>query len=325
MKIGFGDEAMDTAVWELKKSLEIVVGEQLPDAVLLSGGIDTSVLTALVVRWTKPLAITVGFQDAPDITYARRVAQLFQLEHVVVPLDWQRLYDALCETVFLLRTFDPMEVRNSAVVLIGLKVAKERGAHTVMTGDGGDELFAGYPFVFKQPLEDVKRCTQWLIEVMQFSSSVFAKRIGLSLIAPFTHDALKQFALTLPPQFLVGERDGRRVGKWLLRIAFADVLPPEIIWRKKYPIEVGSGSARLPDYFDGQVSDEEFERMQRDAAQEGVSLRSKEHGVYYRLYRQHFPSPYKEARTAIRCRGCGADRHGSYCRICGDYDAPSES
>ncbi|HID08236.1 MAG TPA: asparagine synthase, partial [Armatimonadetes bacterium] len=250
---------ISTTCDELRRLLVTVLRNQLPDSILLSGGLDTSILSAVVARWTKPLAITVGFEGAPDMMYARRVAELFQFEHIEVKLQWQQLRRALAETIHRLRTFDPMEVRNSAIVLIALKTAKAHNARMVMTGDGGDELFAGYPFVFELPLNEVKRHTERLIDIMQFSSFALAEQLGLQLIAPFTDDALKQFARNLPPTLLVGERYGQRLGKWLLRIAFKDELPPEIIWRTKHPIEAGSGTSRLPDYFNARVSKGTFD------------------------------------------------------------------
>ena len=104
---------------------------------------------------------------------------------------------------------------------------------------------------------------------------------------------------------LVKEKDGLVFGKKALREAFADLLPAEIIWRIKTPIEYGSGSHRLQEFVIASVPDDEFDTERaRVQEREGVSLRDKEHFFYYRIYRTMFPEPREQGGGAKRCRTC---------------------
>ena len=127
----------------------------MAEGILLSGGLDTSILAVVASRFTSLKAVTVAFQNAPapDVEYAVLIANGLGLEHVVHTFGEEELYDAIPAVVKTTRSFDPMEIRNSVAIYIGLKVAKENGISTVMTGDGRDELFAGYSFLFRYEKE----------------------------------------------------------------------------------------------------------------------------------------------------------------------------
>jgi asparagine synthase (glutamine-hydrolysing) len=113
---------------------------------------------------------------------------------------------------------------------------------------------------------------------MRFSSQVMAPAVGIEARLPYLDPAVREFALTLSYDDLIVERDGQVFGKKALRDAFADLLPDEIIWRVKTPIEYGSGSHRLQDFVIASVRDDEFDAARLQVQeQECVSLRDKEH------------------------------------------------
>jgi len=122
---------------------------------------------------------------------------------------------------------------------------------------------------------------------------------------------------------LVVERDGQHFGKKVLREAFADLLPQEITWRVKTPIEYGSGSRALQKFAIDSISDDEFEAERiRLPAEDGVSLQDKEQLFYYRIYRTILPPPREQTGGAKRCSACGGAverAEQKYCRICGTY------
>jgi asparagine synthase (glutamine-hydrolysing) len=111
-------------------------------------------------------------------------------------------------------------------------------------------------------------------------------------------------------------------GKWLLRQAFEDIMPPEIVWRDKAPIEVGCGTTTLPALFDARIADLEFEEKKKKYLNEDrVVIRNKEHLVYYEIYRGAFGVPRAVDSKARVCPDCGSSVEGeiSFCRTCGAY------
>jgi len=216
-----------------------------------------------------------------------------------------------------------MELRNSAVTWLALEAAREEGIARVLTGDAADELFAGYSYIFNMPPEQVRPYLDFLNGVMRFSSLPMGASIGVEAQLPYLDPAVRELASTLSRDDLVGEREGQRFGKKVLREAFADLLPQEIAWRVKTPIEYGSGSRALQKFVTDTVSDEEFEAARvRIAAEDGVSLRDKEQFFYYRIYRTNLPPPCQQSGGAKRCTSCGGAverAEQKYCRVCGAY------
>ena len=129
----------------LKSELAESVKRNYADALLLSGGLDSSILANIVnprYSWT----IAFG-KDAMDLSFARTVATKYSKKHTEVILTDVELLNIIKEIIKLFKTFDPIEIRNSSVMYAGLSKAREEGISTIMTGDGGDELFAGYNYL----------------------------------------------------------------------------------------------------------------------------------------------------------------------------------
>lgn len=309
---------------KLRALLEGAVRRNLSEGILLSGGLDTSVLAALASRLAPLVAFTVGFDGAPapDIEYASMLSSRLRLRHVVHRFSERELYEAVRKVVEVVRSFDPVEVRNSAAIYVGLRLAKEHGVGTVMTGDGCDELFAGYSFFFNLSEEELGLELQRLCSSMSFSSVPLARSLGLEARLPFLDPELRAFAMSIGPRYKVRREGGRVYGKWILRKAFEGVLPSEILWRDKAPIEVGSGTAVLPQLFEQRITDAEFEARRREYLEEdGVSIRSKEQLFYYEVYRSVLGPPRPASpgeRACPFCRSSVAER-ATYCRTCGAY------
>ncbi|MEM2755142.1 MAG: asparagine synthase C-terminal domain-containing protein [Candidatus Methanomethylicia archaeon] len=300
---------------DLLKILYGVVSEDIGEGILLSGGLDTSILAYLLRRYVKPEAVTVCYgYDAPDLYYAKIVAEFLGLKHHVKSFTVEDALGATRSIIRILGTFDPMEIRNDIPLYIGLRYAKSLGLKSIVTGDGGDELFAGYPFLFKLKCEEVE---EWIRNVSSrwfFAAKPLGESIGLRVIQPFTNTKIVGFALKIPVELKIGEFRGVKYGKWILRKVFEEYLPSEVIWRPKNPLEIGSGSVKLSEIF--RVDNYEFRELSKI-----VKLRDAEQAFYFKIYLEIFKEPPKPGNGEYKCPSCGGGVKAGqrYCRVCGYY------
>jgi asparagine synthase (glutamine-hydrolysing) len=311
---------------QLRELVENAVERSTAYGILLSGGLDTSILSAVAARQGRRLravSVSVAGAASPDEPFAKAMADRCGFPLRVLQPSLADLVAAMPAVMRVLGGFDPMELRNSAVTWLALEAAREQGIAAVLTGDAADELFAGYSYITSMPAEQVRPYLDFLNGVMRFSSQPMGATLGVQAQIPYLDPAVREFALRMSRDHLVFERNGQRFGKKILREAFVDLLPPEITWRIKTPIEYGSGSHALQKFVIDSVSDDEFESARiRLAAEDGISLRDKEQFFYYRIYRTIFPPPREQTGGAKRCAACrGAVERAEqkYCRTCGAY------
>jgi len=310
----------------LRKLLGNALERSTADGILLSGGLDTSVLSAIVAqqgRALRAVSVSVAGAVSPDEPFAKMMAERCGFSLRVLRPSLAELIAAMPAVMQVLGGFDPMELRNSVVGWLALEAAREGGIAAVLTGDAADELFAGYSYIVNMPSEQVRPYLDFLNGVMRFSSLPMGASLRVQAQLPYLDPAVRHFALTMSRDDLVCERDGQLFGKKILREAFADLLPQEITWRVNTPIEYGSGSRALQKFVTDSVSDDEFEAARgRLAAEDGVSLRDKEQFFYYRIYRTILPAPRRQTGGEKRCTGCGGAverAEQKYCRVCGAY------
>jgi len=314
----------DEICFKLRLLLQEAVKKNLADGILLSGGLDTSILAAIASKFASLKAFTVALEGtpAPDVQYATLITRRLKLEHVVCCFKNDELYDAVRVVVKTMRSFDPMEIRNSIVVYIGLKVAKEHGIGAVMTGDGCDELFAGYNFLFGMEREQLDLELRKLWNVMQFSSTKLAKALGIEVKLPYLDPDFKSFAMKIDSSYKIREEKGMRWGKWIVRKAFESILPEEVVWRVKTPIECGSGTSTLPNLFNEKISDEDFkDKKCEHFDKDKVTIRNKEQLFYYEVYRTAIGVPRPTDLKGKLCPMCNSNvvEEATYCRTCGAY------
>jgi len=293
----------------LKKELSKAVDENLAEGLLLSGGLDSSILSYLTPE-IKGITVTLK-EFGEDEKYAGRIAKFLNLKCYRKKVEIKEAIKAIPEVIKILKTFDPA-LPNDLAIFFGLKLAKEIGIKTVMTGDGADELFAGYSYMQKL---DLKECLPKLTSSMHFSSDKLGKYLGIKIRQPYLNKKFIEFALSIPPDLKIKKEKDKIWGKWILRKAFENCLPGEIIWRKKMPIESGSGFSELRKIISDKISEKEF----RKTLKLPIRFRNKEHFYYYKIYKEvvgDIPPPKKDEK---RCNGCGAGipLNSSHCKICG--------
>jgi asparagine synthase (glutamine-hydrolysing) len=293
---------------QLRNKIGEAVDRNRADGILLSGGLDTSILAFI----GKPkIAFTVALKgsQASDLYYSEKVSRLLGMEHKKMEFTSSEAFDALPEVIGILKTFD-LALPNDLSIYFALKLAKENNVSAVMTGDGSDELFAGYSYMASLSPGDLESYIRRLSGNWHFSANDLGEALDVEIRQPFLDEPLVRFALEISPEFKV--RQG--TGKYILRKSFEDLMPQEIIWRKKEPIEHGSGSNELRDTMSSLVSDEEF-RLARERT--GIRFINKEHFFYYRVYEQVVGQIPKAQGDEKSCPCCGARIYRAHCSVCG--------
>ncbi len=317
---------VDEVAAKLRNLLEKAVNKNPTKDMLFSGGIDTSILATIVTKKFRIRGFTCIFKEANalDTKYAELMAKRLNIEHYINSFGEKEVLEAVPDVVKVLDSFDPMEVRNSITINIGLRFAKSYGSTKIITGDGADELFAGYHMYYRHVgnKEKLSAMLNKMWGIMAFSAGTLGNNMGIEVVQPFLDPEVQKFAMNLDPRYNIQEERGEVWGKWILRKAYEDVLPPEIRWRDKNPIEVGSGTTILPKYLAKKISDSEFKvKKKKILESDKVTIRDKEQLIYYEAYREVVGVPFAkdpDARTCPQCNSNVAD-NAVVCRTCGAY------
>lgn len=278
-------------------------------SVLLSGGLDSAILAFMMKKLAMPFeAITVCVKGkGKDLYYAQSLASFLDVPLHVVEVSLKDAEDALKEVVRILKSFDPA-IPNDLTVFFGMRTIKEKGFESTMTGDGSDELFAGYDYM--AGIKDLEGYILELSRNLHFNSSELGKFFGIEVRRPFMDEEVKALATCLPKELKV--REGH--GKWILRKAFEGLLPEELLWQEKRPLEVGSGMSFLREEIASRIEDEEFRTK---SLAYGMSFFGKDHLYYYEVFREVVGEVPKAKKGQPSCLNCGAPKEGRHCRICG--------
>ncbi len=299
---------------ELKRRFAESVSRNRAEGILFSGGLDSSLVAAYSKNST---AVSIGLElYGQDQYYADEVAKSLKLDHHHKIVKTEEAIAAIPEVIAILKSFDPA-VPNDVTAYLGIKYAKDIGIGSMITGDGSDEIFAGYDFLLKK--KNLQEYLDRMHSDMRFSSNRIGETLGVDIKQPFLDKEFMDFSRGIDLDLKIRKEDGKTWGKWILRKAFEGVLPREILWQKKRPLEYGSGMTELRKIVRSKVSDGEFEEGKNKFP---VKFWNKEHFYYYRIYCEvvgEIPVPQKEEKTC-GCCGAGMNQRAFHCRVCGGVD-----
>ena len=327
-----GEIINPSVIEKVRNGLESAVKQQLmsdvPYGVLLSGGLDSSIIAAITQKfskkriesdskesawWPQLHSFAIGLEGSPDLIAAQKAADYIGTVHHEVHFTIQEALDALPDVIYHIETYDITTVRASTPMYLLARVIKSMGIKMVLSGEGSDELFGGYLYFHKAP--DAKEFHEELVRKMSKLHLYDCLRANKSLMAwgvegrvPFLDKEFIDIAMSLNPSDKMNIRlpNGKqRMEKWILRKAFEDMLPEEICWRQKEQFSDGVGYNwidTLKKMTEEKVSDAEFARRENrfPVNQATVSAvlnlmllyvpKTKEEYYYREIYSKLFPS-----------------------------------
>ena len=307
------------SVDELREALEASVRRQMmsdvPYGVLLSGGLDSSIISAVAQKyagnrvetggkeaawWPRLHSFAVGLRGAPDLLKARLVAEHIGTVHHEINYTIQEGLDALSDVVYFTETYDVTTIRASTPMYLLARVIKSMGIKMVLSGEGADEIFGGYLYFHKAPSarafheETVRKLSKlYLYDCLRANKSLAAW--GVEGRVPFLDTEFLDVAMRINP--VAKMCPGSVMEKKILREAFSSLLPQEVAWRQKEQFSDGVGYSwidTLKQITASSVSDEELTHA---ADRFPINPpRNKEEYFYRSLFAAHFPSD-SAART----------------------------
>ena len=297
----------------LQNALEDAVHRQLmsdvPYGVLLSGGLDSSITSALAKKYSKKRiesddqkaawypqlhSFAVGLVGSPDLKAAKLVADHIDSIHHEVTFTIQEGLDAIKDVVFHLETYDVTTIRASTPMYLMARVIKSMGIKMVLSGEGADEIFGGYLYFHKAPNAEEfhKETVRKLEKLYQYDCLRANKSLaawGIEGRVPFLDKEFIDVAMSINPDDKM--INSEKMEKWVLRKAFEDYLPESIVWRQKEQFSDGVGYSwidSLKELVDSAVSDDQMKSVKQDFPSQPPT--SKEEYYYRSIFQSHFPS-----------------------------------
>jgi asparagine synthase (glutamine-hydrolysing) len=305
------DETTDIS--RLRDALEKAVHRQMmsdvPYGVLLSGGLDSSVISAITKKyaarrietddikeawWPQLHSFAVGLEGSPDLIAAREVADHIGTVHHEIHITVQEGLDAVRDVIYFLETYDVTTVRAATPMYLMARVIKSMGVKMVLSGEGADEVFGGYLYFHKAPgprefhEETARKLAKLhLYDCLRANKALAAW--GVEGRVPFLDKEFLDVAMRINPADKMAGNG--KIEKWILRKAFEDYLPEKIVWRQKEQFSDGVGYAwidTLKEMTSGKVSDE---MMASARFMFPLNTPMNKEEYYYRaLFTEHFPS-----------------------------------
>ena len=271
----------------IKSSIEKRTEQTAELGCWLSGGLDSSAMASLSSdNGHKLYTFAAGLEGSPDLEFAQIVAQFIDSEHHEVVVSFSDFLKILTEVIYHLESFDALLVRSSIMNYLVAQRASEYVSE-VLSGEGGDELFAGYHYLKRLPLEKLQ---DELIDITKRLHNTALQRVDRSASAHgtvahvcFLDPDVVDYALRIPVDYKLRGK----VEKWILRVALDGKLPEKVLNRKKSKFWEGAGVGELmSDYAESTITDDDFRRER--FLKNGWEINSKEELLYYRIFREQF-------------------------------------
>lgn len=302
-----------TSIAQLRQALEDAVHRQLmsdvPYGVLLSGGLDSSVTSAIAKKyserrieaddkekawWPQLHSFSVGLEGSPDLAAAKKVADHIGTVHHEIEFTIQEGLDAIKDVIYQLETYDITTVRASTPMYLMARVIKSMGIKMVLSGEGADELFGGYLYFHKAPNakefheETVRKLSKLhMYDCLRANKSLAAW--GIEGRVPFLDKEFMDVAMRLNPKDKMITED--RMEKWVVRKAFEDMLPESVAWRQKEQFSDGVGYSwidSLKSIVEKEITDDQMANAHfRFPIQ---TPQNKEEYYYRTIFEGHYPS-----------------------------------
>jgi asparagine synthase (glutamine-hydrolysing) len=302
-----------SSIEELRQALEDAVHRQLmsdvPYGVLLSGGLDSSVVSAIAKKystkriesgdkseawWPQLHSFSVGLEGSPDLKHAQEVADFIGTIHHEIKFTIQQGLDAIRDVIYHLETYDVTTIRASTPMYLMARVIKSMGIKMVLSGEGADEIFGGYLYFHKAPNAEEfhKETVRKLDKLHLYDCNRANKSLaawGVEGRVPFLDKEFMDVAMRLnPADKMSGEG---KMEKWILRKAFEEYIPESVAWRQKEQFSDGVGYSwidTLKDIAHNEITDD---MMERTAYRFAINPPLNKEEYYYRLiFEEHFPS-----------------------------------
>jgi len=308
---------------KLREALEAAVHRQLmcdvPYGVLISGGVDSSIIAAIAAKysakrveeddaspawWPRLHSFAIGLEGAPDLLPARKVAAHIGSVHHEIHFTVQEGLDALSDVIHHLETFDITTIRASTPMYLLMRKIRAMGIKMVLSGEGADEIFGGYLYFHKAPdARELHDETVRKLGKLHLYDCARANKAsaawGVEARVPFLDREFLDVAMMLDPAVKLPRNAAhiRPIEKWPLRKAFEGLIPDEVLWRQKEQFSDGVGYGWI------NALKETAEREISDGQMRGAAERfpvktpeTKEAYLYRHIFEQHFPSA-----TAVNC------------------------
>ena len=287
----------------------------------LSGGLDSTII-AYFLKSQKPTGLAVIAEDfvSTDLTYCQMAANTMQIPLSIYNVKIAEILEAVENTIKILKNFNDIEIRNNVVMYLSIKKTKEMGEKSIITGDGADELFAGYSFLTNMTEEKLEQELVRISKIMHFPTQKIGEHLGVRVESPFLDKKVIDYSKKIPPNLKVRTENERRYGKWILRKAFEKHIPRQIAWRKKSPMQDGAGTSGLTSLFDSIIEEEKYvEKKLTVEKEDNVVIRSRESMYYYEIFRKSHGTPV-DNDPQTPCPYCKHEvKDSKFCRMCGAF------
>lgn len=290
----------DDAKNKVRNILEIAVQKRvdtdLPIAVFLSGGVDSSIVYLLACKYhSNVTAIVIGKDDSSDVISAKKLCANIGSKCLHINISEEEFLSNIPQVIKTIETFEPNPIRGSALSYYLAKFAKEKGFKVVLCGEGSDEIFAGYGDFIGLHNKEFQLLTKNFVSDLYRTQLLRIDKTGMAFSVeirePFMDNKLVQLAITLPPQFKIKKDKSNPLTKFILRDAFKDILPDFIFSRDKKTLMEGAGANSVQkgegifyEYARKNLSDSEYKSIKEQYPE--YQLNNIEDAFYFKIYNE---------------------------------------